>query len=205
MYSLKRMAKKLLAGFNDKALILAVAVTMIVASVTGGTLAWIQAGTKSASNTFTVGNISIDLLETDTGLDADENPDTNAYQMSVGGTIAKDPTVIVDAYSMDCWLFVKVSESENFADFMDYAIADGWTPVEGETGLFVRPVDMAGEDQSFPVIMDNLVNVKDTVSLAELAALTPETCPTLSFTAYAVQRSGLDTPGEAWLMVGQAQ
>lgn len=205
MYSLKRIGKRLLAGLNDKALILALAVTMIVASVTGGTLAWIQAGTKSATNTFTVGDISIDLLETDTGLDADDNDRTNAYQMSIGGTIAKDPTVIVDAYSMDCWLFVNVSESENFADFMEYAIADGWLPVETVPGLYVRRVLSAEAAQAFPVLKDNLVTMKDTVTLDMLAALTPETCPTLTFAAYAVQLKGVDSPEEAWLLIGDAQ
>lgn len=177
------------------------AVTMTLASVAGGTLAWIQAGSQPVKNTFTVGDISISLTETDTGLDNDEDVNTNQYQMGVGAVIAKDPCATVDAFSMDCWLFVTVGQSANFADFMEYAIADGWTPVGQDGNLFVREVQRMDEAQSFYILKDNQVTVKESVTLADLAALTEADFPTLTFAAYAVQREGVEDAEAAWQLI----
>lgn len=201
MYSLKRMCQRLSDKISKKALVLFMAITMTLASVAGGTLAWIQAGSNPVTNTFTVGDISISLTETDTGLDNDEDVNTNQYRMGVGAVIDKDPCVTVDAWSMDCWLFVAVDQSANFADFMDYAIADGWTPVGEDGRLFVREVDQSEEAQSFFVLKDNQVSVLETVTLSDLAALTEANFPTLSFTAFAVQREGVDTAEAAWQLI----
>ncbi len=195
------MCQRLSDGISKKALILIMTITMTLASVAGGTLAFIQAGTKRATNTFTVGDISITLTETDTGLDGDDDVNTNQYQMGVGAVIAKDPCVTVDAMSMDCWLFVTVQQSENFDNFMEYAIADGWTPVGQEGNLLVREVDQDEEAQSFFILKDNQVTMKETVTLADLAALTEADYPTLTFTAYAVQREGVETAEAAWQLI----
>lgn len=187
MYSLKRICDKLTNGISKRALVLGLALVMALSGIAGGTLAFLH-GTQEAKNTFTYGDISITLQETDTGLDQDDDLNTNQYMMNPGQPITKDPTVTVDAFSMDCWLFVEIQESENFADFMAYAVADGWLPLEGQPFVFYRPVDYATDAQAFPVLQDNTVTLLDSVTLDALAALTEDTYPTLSFTAYAVQR-----------------
>lgn len=57
-------------------LVAAIAVMLVAALVVGGTLAYFT-DTKSAPNTFTVGNVSINLLEQQRKLDADGNKTTN--------------------------------------------------------------------------------------------------------------------------------
>ncbi|MEI3142371.1 MAG: TasA family protein [Oscillospiraceae bacterium] len=101
---------------KKKTLALVLALTLLVAGVVGGTLAWLTDQTAEVKNTFTVGDINIGLTET-----------TTDYKMVPGNTIAKDPTVTVKANSEACWLFVKVTESENLDTFITYAIAEGWT------------------------------------------------------------------------------
>ncbi len=56
-------------------LVAAIAVMLVAALVVGGTLAYFT-DTKSANNTFTVGNVSIDLIEQQRKLDADGNKTT---------------------------------------------------------------------------------------------------------------------------------
>ena len=92
---------------KKKTLALVLALTLLVAGVVGGTLAWLTAQTAEVKNTFTVGDINIGLTET-----------TTDYKMVPGNTIAKDPTVTVKANSEACWLFVKVTESENLDTFI---------------------------------------------------------------------------------------
>lgn len=183
------MGIRLAETLKTRTLVALLAVTMLLASAAGGTVAWLQSGTHRVNNTFTVGAIDISLTETDTGLDGDEDENTNRYTMDVGTVIAKDPTVHVNGGSLDCWLYVKVSESENFADFMAYALADGWTPLGAEPGIYWREVYSMEEIQSFPVLKDHAVQMKEDVTPEALALLTETEYPTLTFTAYAMQRS----------------
>lgn len=208
MYSLKRVCDKLLGGISKKMLVILLALTVTMVTAAGGTLAFLY-GTQNVKNTFTYGDIQIDLEETDTGLDPDQNPDTNQYPMLPGQPIYKDPKVTVYAGSLDCWLFVELTESWNFADYLSYTVADGWEPLEGVPGVFCRAVDAMAESQTFPVIKDDLIYMKESVTLGQLATLTDADYPTLTIKAYAIQRSAAieetATAQAAWALLQTVQ
>lgn len=184
-----------------KLLTLVLALSLLVTGVVGGTIAWLIDKTDTVVNTFTYGDINIELDETPTP-DDDDNPDTNEYEMIPGEDMTKDPKVTVKEDSKANWLFVKLVKSENFDDFMEYEIAEGWHPLKDDqgnivTGVYFREVsEVVGEDVVYEVIKDNKVHVKESVTKEMLNALDPEgqaaTYPTLSVTAYAVQRSGFE-------------
>ncbi|MGN1334479.1 MAG: SipW-dependent-type signal peptide-containing protein [Anaerovoracaceae bacterium] len=171
---------------KKKTLTVALAVVLVLCCAVGATLAWLTDTTDPVTNTFTVGDINIDLTET-----------TNNYKMVPGNTIAKDPTVTVEAGSEACWLFVKVEESANFGSFLAYSIADGWTALEGQTGVYYREVAAPATDQEFAVLKDNQVTVKNTVT-KEMLTAENFAYPTLTFTAYAVQKDNVATAADAW-------
>ena len=208
MYSLKRVCDKLLGGISKKMLVILLALTVTMVTAAGGTLAFLY-GTQNVKNTFTYDDIQIDLEETDTGLDPDQNPDTNQYPMLPGQPIHKDPKVTVYAGSLDCWLFVELTESWNFADYLSYTVADGWEPLEGVPGVFCRAVDASSESQTFPVIKDDLIYMKESVTLGQLATLTDADYPTLTIKAYAIQRSAAieetATAQAAWALLQTVQ
>lgn len=164
-----------------------VAVVLVLCCAIGGTLAWLTDKTASVKNTFTVGDINIELTET-----------TTNYKMVPGNTISKDPKVTVKANSEACWLFVKVEESANFDSFMTYDMADGWTELPGVAGVYYREVAATTAATDFSVLKGDSVSVKDTVTKADLNALTQSTFPTLTFTAYAVQKDNVATATDAW-------
>lgn len=176
---------------KKKTLALVLALTLLVAGVVGGTLAWLTDRTAEVKNTFTVGDINIGLTET-----------TTDYKMVPGNTIAKDPTVTVKANSEACWLFVQVTESENLDTFITYAIAEGWTALPGVDGVYYREVPASNADQTFPVLAGNAVTVKDTVT-KEMLTADGFTNPTLTFKAYAIQKAHFDTPAAAWAEVSK--
>lgn len=179
---------------KKKSLALVLALAMIVVCVVGGTLAWLIAETDSVTNTFTVGDINITLAETKTD-----------FKMIPGYTIAKDPTVTVVKDSEKCYLFVKVVESTNLKQFISYTVDNGWTALTGVDGVYYRVVENSTADQEFGVLKDNQVTVKDTVTKADMNALTADTQPTLTFTAYACQYNSSNgayfTAAEAWAEV----
>ena len=175
-----------------KKLTVSLAVLALVACMAAGaTLAWLTAKTSSVTNTFTYGDINIELKET-TG---------ESYKMVPGNTIAKDPKVTVKANSEACWLFVKVEKSTNFDEFMTYGIADGWTKLDGVDGVYYREVDSPTDDTVFDVLKDNSVTVKTTVTKEQFNSLTSTTMPTLTFTAYACQKDNVSTAADAWNLV----
>ncbi len=174
---------------NTLALVLAL--TLLVAGVVGGTLAWLTDQTAEVKNTFTVGDINIGLTET-----------TADYKMVPGNTIAKDPTVTVKANSEACWLFVKVTESTDLKDFITYAIAEGWTALPGVDGVYYREVPASAADQTFSVLAGDAVTVKSDVTRTMLETAKTD-APTLTFKAYAIQKDHFATADAAWAEVSK--
>lgn len=180
---------------------LALVLVVAVASV-GGTIAWLKVSTTPVVNTFTVGDINIDLTET-TG---------NNYKIIPGVDIAKDPKVTVKANSEACWLFVKVEESNNWPDVMEtisdeasgtervrkvnYALATGWLGVPGTNNVFYREVSATTTDTDFAVLQGNKVTVRSSLTKDEANAISG--MPTLTFTAYAIQKDGFKNVSDAW-------
>lgn len=187
---------------GSKLFLMSVALSLVLCSIIGTTVAWLVANTKPVINTFTYGDINITLKETDTNKDGDNDPNTNQYPMLPGQPITKDPKVTFKANSENAWLFVKLEKSTNFDTFMTFEIADGWTPLDGVSGVYYRTVDKADSDAEFNVIKDNTVNVKDEVTKEMLNALDAngaENYPKLTITAYAVQRDdNIATVTDAW-------
>ena len=176
---------------KKKTLALVLALTLLVAGVVGGTLAWLTDQTAEVKNTFTVGDINIGLTET-----------TADYKMVPGNTIAKDPTVTVKANSEACWLFVQVTKSENLDTFISYDIADDWTALPGVDGVYYREVPASTADQTFSVLADDAVTVKSNVTKTMLETAKTD-APTLTFKAYAIQKDHFATADAAWAEVSK--
>lgn len=193
---------------------LVMALILVFGAVIGGTVAWLITNTAPVINTFTYGDINIKLEETDTGLDGDNDPTTNKYQMVPGEDITKNPTVTVLANSEDCYLFVKLNKSANFDEFMTYnvileddpatAVDEKWTLLPGTDNIYYKEVSRSADNQVFGVLVDNKVTVKADVTKAQLNALDAGgviNYPTMTVTAYAVQKAGIATPADAWACI----
>lgn len=167
-----------------------IALALVLCCTVATTIAWLTSKTDSVVNTFTFGDINITLTET-TG---------NEYKMIPGNTITKDPTVTVVANSEPCWLFVKIEKSANFDQFMTYEIAQGWTALDGNDGVYYREINtLSNTDVSFAILLNNQVTVKDTVTKEMFNNSFSE--PQLVFTAYAVQKDNIPSATDAWAKV----
>ena len=177
-------------GISTRVLVMAVALTLIIGGIIGGSMAWLTAVSPEVTNTFTVGNIEIDIEET-----------SREYKMVPGNSLDKDPKVTVKAGSEACWLFVKITESENLKDFIAYTVksgTDGWMKLKDVDNVYYREVEAAATDLSFYILEGNKVSVKDTVTKDQLQAVKDANKPTLTFVAYAVQKDNVETVADAW-------
>ena len=185
-----------------KILLICLSLTLVVAGVISGTVAWLVSKTEPVVNTFTYGDINITLEETDP--EGNDDPTDNTFTMVPGKTIDKDPVITVLAGSEACWLFVKIDESANLDEFIEYTVAEGWIALDetNHPGVYYREVAAVTQDTAFDVLKDNQVAVKGDVTKEMLNNLTEATYPTLTFTAYAVQSDGdvdaIDSAAEAW-------
>lgn len=198
------------AGRSFRGLVLVLALALIVGVAGGATFAWLTAKSDTVVNTFTYGDINIDLEET-TG---------DSYKIIPGVDIAKDPKVTVKAGSEACWLFVKVEEEnwptltygegENAVRKVNYDIADGWTALTGVENVYYRTIDDAViADTEFYVLKGNdtypngVITVSDTLTKIDINEKLTGT-PKLSITAYAIQKDGMTDAAAAWAAINGA-
>lgn len=193
------MSKRKKKGVSTKVFLSLLALVLVAGCAVGGTIAWLTATTDPVVNTFTYGKIKIDLAET-TGTE---------YKIIPGVNISKDPKVTVKADSEACWLFVKVAEEGTFvADKVTYSIAEGWKVLDATNhpGVYYREVDAVTADTNFNVLAgdttypNGVVTVSENLTKKDIKGLT-ETRPQLIFTAYAVQKDGINTAADAWAQV----
>ena len=200
--------------FNVKVTALLLAVMLTVGGVVGGTVAWLIDSPAPVVNTFTYGDINIELDETDTKVDSDEDPTTNQYKMMPGETITKDPVITVKSGSEEMWLFVKLEKSGGatvgettytFDNYLTYSVNGSWAKLESVNNVWYRHItaeEVADENMEIHVIADDKVTVNENVTKEMLNALDAEgsqaVYPTLTVTAYAVQAAGNATAADAW-------
>lgn len=167
------------------ALIAIVAIAVVLFGVST-TLALLMAGSVPLFNRFTAGTVDVTLTES-TG---------PFFVMAPGVPIVKDPKVTVKSGSEDCFVFVELSESSEFAHYMTYQTEDGWLPLDGYRTVFYRQVSKAATDTVFWVLKDNAVQVRSSITEEQLAAI--ETPPQLTVTVKAIQCEGLDSATKAY-------
>lgn len=180
-------------GRARKPVALLLALVLVLGIAIGGTIAWLTDTTDDVVNTFTTSDVDIELTET-----------KKDFQMVPGHTIEKDPIVTVLKKSEDAWVFVKVDESENLKNYINYEIdANNWKPLEGVDGVYYTKYESRDDvDISIKVLKDNKVTVNADVTKSDMDGLTDATYPKLTFTAYACQymkdNTTPFTAAEAW-------
>ena len=117
----------------------------------------------------------------------------NEYRLIPGKTYDKDPKVTVVANSEDCWLFVKLENGlvdiTGATTIEDQMKANGWTVIDAaKTFMRIQSIASANTD----------VDVFETFTLAEDAAVEDYKTAEIVVTAYAVQADGFDTAEKAW-------
>ncbi len=161
---------------KKKILALALVVVLAVTAVTGATLAYFT-DTDDATNTFTVGNVDIDLTEPKW----DETGSKEAEDAYPGEALAKDPTV-TNIGANPCFVRISVTNLDQFGenspiiyrtDYVNGKLGDKW--VLHTDGYFYYTEVLAAEattDALFdqivmPVTLTNNAATKDIVVTAQ--------------------------------------
>ena len=112
--------------------------------VGGGTFAYLKGETDPITNSFRTNQVQVSLEET-TG---------NEYNIIPGTTQRKDPKVTVNN-TVDAYVFVEITDETD--NLVDYAIADGWMPLNGVPNVYYRLVSAAQDVKEFSVLANDEV------------------------------------------------
>ena len=175
------------------------ALTMVVGCAVDGPVAWLVSESESSVSTFTLGDINIKL----TG-----ESESQPLKIIPGVEITRSLKVTVDPNSEACWLFVKVEET-NWPDLkktdgttrkVSYSVnvPNDWKALEGNPGVYYREVSAEDAQRGDAYDVNCNVTVSQMLTKAEVNSIAAGTQPQLSFTAYAVQRLGIDDAAAAW-------
>lgn len=125
-------------------LVAAIAVMLVAALVVGGTLAYFTDKTETVKNTFTVGNVAIDLKEP--SWKADES-----HTLLPGASYAKDPTITVKEGSQDAYVFLKL-DMNKYVSLINLMGVDAYKNVDALKGQtypgFIKFVEMLANDNA---------------------------------------------------------
>ena len=174
-----------------KVLIIALCSIALVVGSVAVTMAYLVDITVTKNDTFTVGNIDIEL----------NGAGDISHKMMPGATF-DNTTVTVNGGSEDCYLFIKVDESANFDDYLEYTMPNEWVKLDDVDNVYYREVGTNADDQTFNVITN--FTAKSNCTKAQYDAITAETKPYIKVTAYAVQKVNIDTVAEAWNVAMQS-
>lgn len=184
---------------NVKKVILTVlAVALVFGCGVGTTLAWLIAQTNTVTNTFAVGNITIDLQETVDGKPASAklNPvENNNYKIVPGASQTKDPKVIVEQGSEKCYVYVCVENNlvvnGTIVGTLNIDTPNTWRVV-GTSGnktvyCYKEAVDATNGNVELPVF--GTVTYADTIAVDDMDDLAGKT---VVISAYAHQSENVD-------------
>ena len=125
-------------------LVAAIAVMLVAALVVGGTLAYFTDKTEAKKNTFTVGNVKIDLTET--AWNANES-----QTLVPGKFYDKNPTITVKEGSQDAYVFLKL-DLNKYVSLINLMGVDAYKNniggLTGEYPGFIRFVGMLADNNA---------------------------------------------------------
>lgn len=196
---------------KKRTIALMMSVVMLLGVVVGGTIAWLISKPDPVVNTFTVGNVIIDLDEKDIDFATDENKGDittsedrnggeardrgNEYHLLPGSTYVKDPTVWVNKTSEDCWVFVKVENGLKdiivATTIEDQITANKWTALPGNDGVYYQKVTVDKTNGNKLVVFENF-------KLDDNADVDAYKEATIKVTAYAIQSTNVPDAATAW-------
>lgn len=194
-------------------------------------MAWLKDSSDPVVNTFTPSTVQVRLAEEGATREGDTGPLKQSFDMVPGHTIDKEPIAWVLGNSEDCYLFVKVTKSENLDTYIDYAINSQWSKLADDgdkndlTDVYYIEIDEdseKGDSNKFHILAGgtntdmkdlpltwgaNQVLVRPTVTETQMGEI-ENNKPTLTFEAYAVQlyKNNTETfsAAEAWALANPA-
>lgn len=203
------------------ALALILSAVLLFGAVVGGTLAWLMRKSETLTNTFILGNItSFTLFDDNANASNDYKASLPLY---VDNKIGKSTKITVGAYSVNCYVYVKVETSANFSKYVEpYQMESSWIQLKDDqgrdvAGVFYQEYIKATSAVVYQVLKgenedgyrEGMLKAKASFPVDDLEEYyKPDKMPWIRFTGYAVQKeAGTTATGysayTAWVAINE--
>lgn len=177
-----------------------VAALLLVVMSVAGTLAYLVSTSEQVTNTFSVGDVKIDLDETDVDLygkpDGTAPVKANDYKLLPGHEYTKDPTIHIEMGSEECYLFVKIDDQiaaiQDTKTVAEQMAEIGWKLVTGETNIYWYKDSVDAREAAKDVKVFNTFKIKGDADVAKYNG------KKIIVQAYAIQKDTFATAEAAW-------
>ena len=191
------------------AVLIAIALALVFGIAVGGTIAYLTAKSNQVTNTFTVGNIQIELKEHENGKDGTEVEKREGIKLLPGVAVDKDPFVRVKAGSEKCYVYMRYLNGLTYQmnPAVDLEFNEDWILVKpvgtegsNDTGWtqglyrYKEPVE-ATDDLALPPLFTTGTLHSDVVILSENDAVNGYASldgKTIAISAFAIQAEGIE-------------
>lgn len=166
-------------------LTMVVSLALVGAVAAGSTLAYLTSKTAAATNTFTVGNVTVAQTEPNW-------KETDKLNNLVPGVVlTKDPTFTVGSTSEDCYVYMKIAIPDTkLASVVEFNIdSNKWQAVTGQVGVYkyYQKVAAGATDTLFTT-----VTVKSTATSDDMTAISDKTIKISTCAVQANELKGTD-------------
>lgn len=191
---------------KKKILTLVLALALVATCAIGGTVAWLYQTTGTVTNTFTMGDIKIELKR---GNETISNDKTVTTENFVPGQLFKDDAaVIVKANSEKCYLFIRVDVKNNTVNgkqVLEYTLNSEWTALEGYTNIYYKEINERTTTEKTVKVFENLtdnnefqIKANEELEKSHLGTINEsDTKPTISISAAAIQHDYVGADAKA--------
>ena len=193
---------------KKKTVALLLALVLVFGVIAGGTVAWLIDKTDPVTNTFTYGDINIELTETlNTDTNHDETNDAWEAKIAPGYKYTKDPVVTVKANNEKCYLFVRLTVTQDIEKYVSYIsilskTGSEWTQGDGKdipSDVWYLVVEPQAKDKSWNLLEGNEVSISEKLTKGDIKDLAADATFTMTYQAYACQyyKDNVTTPKDA--------
>ncbi len=174
---------------KKKALLVSLCAVLLVCVSVFATVAFLSSQ-DTVTNTFTVGNISMTMDETDNQNPSGNRTDANVYHLIPGSTYTKDPIIHINAGSEDSYVFIHVDNQlaaiEGEQKVASQITANGWTALPEKDGYYYKSVSKSESNTDLTVF--NTFSIAQGTNNTTLASYATKK---IVVEAFAIQSAGL--------------
>lgn len=164
-----------------------VVIALIALMAIPSMMAYFTDTTETKTNTFTVGNVDIELVD---------NFDTDDAANIVAGDVISKNVTVKNIGASDAYVFIKVEEpTDKLYSDIDFSTGDegAWTPLEGEAGVYYYNTTLAKKGEEATTATSLFTNVTFPTDLENKTGTFD-----IKVTGYAVQAEEFENATAAW-------
>ena len=172
---------------KKKLIISAIILSLVVTAGVGSLIAYFASVSGPVVNTFTVGEVEIELADAE----------VEVIPLVPGTTAERTSVVTVLRGSEDCYVYVKIEQPYELTQYTSYELAEGWINLGGIDGVYYRQVPKSAVNMKYHVFKNDEIAIGANLTKEKMSQLDAGGYE-MKVTAYAIQTLGIESPADGW-------